>query len=156
MPSNANLVLYEHRNKKLPLAILIHHNFFLSLIYAVVAGLTTFQKRDDSSDSLNSSLLLPAYWTWIVVEASRLITGQRGVLVDSSPALSAFLLLSFFPQMFVVLYMGCLQETILPLDRWSNAVMLALIFAEMISALKLLHSMATGEKAATQQSEANK
>mmetsp|Transcript_16187 Transcript_16187/g.27349 ORF Transcript_16187/g.27349 Transcript_16187/m.27349 type:complete len:142 (+) Transcript_16187:162-587(+) len=91
---NANLILYEHRNKKLPLAILIHHNFFFSLIYAVLVGVSSFKKWRDfnSTDSLNSSLLLPVYWTWVVVEASRLYSGQKGVLLEKVPELTAFFL----------------------------------------------------------------
>mmetsp|Transcript_28316 Transcript_28316/g.42680 ORF Transcript_28316/g.42680 Transcript_28316/m.42680 type:complete len:155 (+) Transcript_28316:169-633(+) len=144
---NANLILYEHRNKKLPLAILIHHNFFFSLIYAVLVGVSSFKKWRDfnSTDSLNSSLLLPVYWTWVVVEASRLYSGQKGVLLDKVPELTAFFLLSFFPQSFIVLYMGFLQESILVWDRWMNVIMVAALFMEVGLTLRLLRSMSTNK-----------
>ena len=142
------LALYNHRNKKLPLVIFIHHNFFFSLIYAVIVGRLTFAKRRDFdfTDSLNSSLLLPIYWTWLVVEVARLYVGQRGVLLDKLPALTAFMLTSFFPQTFAVMYLGFLQESILVLDRWLNAIMMALLLIEVGLTWRLLRSMSSGAK----------
>lgn len=148
-PTNSNRILYNHRNKKLPLAILIHHNFFFSFIYSFLIGALSFQKGGnfDSTNSLNSSLLLPLYWTWIVAEASRLYSGQRGVLLDKMPELTAFVLLSIFPQSFVVLYMGFLQESILVWDKWINVIMLAMLSMEIGLALRLLlRSTSTSER----------
>jgi hypothetical protein len=157
MPPNSNRILsdYDHRNKKLPLAILIHHNFFFSLIYTIIVGRLSFEKwRDlDFTDSLNSSLLLPVYWVWVVVEASRLYAGQRGVLLDKVPELIALLLLSFFPQVFAVLYMGFLQESILVWDRWMNVIMMTVLCVEVGLTWRLLRSMSARET--TEQKTAN-
>lgn len=145
--ANANRILYDHRNKKLPLAILIHHNFFFSCIYAISIAASSFEKwrKFDSTNSLNSSLLLPVYWTWVVVEALRLYSGQRGILLDRVPELVAFFLLSFFPQSFIVLYMGFLQETILVWDRWINVIMMAALFIEVGLTLRFLRSISKRE-----------
>ncbi len=146
--ANSNRLLYDHCNKKLPLAILIHHNFFFSFIYAFLIGALSFQKRRnlDFTNSLNSSLLLPLYWTWVVAEASRLYSGQRGVLLDKVPELTAFFLLSVFPQSFIFLYMGFLQESILVWDRWTNVIMLAVLCLEISLTLRLLSSTSTRER----------
>jgi hypothetical protein len=133
----------DRRNKKLPLAILIHHNFFFSIIYIIVVGRLSFKKwRDfDSPDSLKSSLLLPVYWTWVVVEASRLYAGQRGVLLDKVPELVVFLLLSFFPQMFAVVFMGFSQVSVLFWDRWMNVIMMTALCVEVGLTWRLLRTM---------------
>ena len=144
MPSSN--ALYEHRNKKLPLAIFIYYNYFFSFIYAVLICALTFQKRRNiDSASLNDSLLLPAYWTWVVVEALRLYLGQRGILLDRVPELAVFFLLSFFPQSFIVLYLGFLQQSILVWDHWMNVIMLAALFLEVGLTLRLLRSMSKRE-----------
>ena len=151
MPFNAdaNRILYDHRNKKLPLAILIHNNYFFSLIYAILIAALSFEKwrNFDSTNSLNNSLLLPVYWTWVAVEMLRLYSGQRGILLDKVPELATFLLLSFFPQSFIVLYMGFLQVTILVWDRWMNAIMMAALFMEVSLTLRLLRSISKRESA---------
>ena len=140
MPSSN--VLYEHRNKKLLLAIFIHYNFFFSFIYAVLIGALSFNKRSKfDTNSLNDSLLLPVYWTWVVVEALRLYFGQRGILLDRVPELVTFLLLSFFPQSFIVLYLGFLQQVILVWDHWMNVIMLTALLLEVGLTLRLLRSM---------------
>lgn len=146
---NANRILYDHRNRKLPLAIMIHHNFFFSLVYSIIVGRLSFEKwRDfDFTDSLNSSLLLPVYFTWVVVEASRLYSGQRGVLLDKVPELTIFLLVSFFPQTFAVIYIGFLQESISLFDRWMNVIMMVALFIEIGLTWRLLHSMSAKETA---------
>lgn len=154
--TNSNRILYDHRNKKLPLAILIHHNFFASFIYAFLIGALSFQKgrNFDSTSSLNSSLLLPLYWTWLVAEALRLYSGQRGVLLDKVPELTAFFLLSIFPQSFIVLYMGFLQESILVWEQWMNVIMLAVFLLEIGLTLRLLRSTSTRNRESDLQNEA--
>ncbi len=137
--------LYNHRNKKLPLAISIHLNFFLSLIYAAAIGVLSFAKRREFefTNSLNSSLLLPVYWTWLLVEVARLFAGQRGVLLDKVPELVVFVLLSLFPQAFAIIYLGFLQEKILVWDRCMNAIMLLLILVEAMLTCRLLRSISS-------------
>ena len=140
-------VLYEHRNKKLPLAVLIHYNVFFSFIYTVLIGALSFNKRSKlDTNSLNDSLLLPVYWTWVVVEALRLYFGQRGILLDRVPELVTFLLLSFFPQSFIVLYLGFLQQVILVWDHWMNVIMMAALCLEVGLTLRLLRSLSKRER----------
>lgn len=140
--------LYNHRNKKLPLAIVIHLNFIFSLIYAAIVGVLSFAKRRDFelTNSLNSSLLLPVYWTWLVVEAVRLYAGQRGVLLDKVPELVVFLLSSLFPQVFAILYLGFLQEKILVWDRCMNAIMLLVLLVEALLTCRLLRSISSAKE----------
>ena len=140
--------LYNHRNKKLPLAIVIHLNFFLSLIYAAIVGVLSFAKRRDFefTNSLNSSLLLPVYWTWLLVEVARFFAGQRGVLLDKVPELVVFLLSSLFPQSFAIIYLGFLQETILVWDRCMNSTMLLVLLVETVLTCRLLRSISSAKE----------
>jgi len=140
--------LYNHRNKKLPLAIVIHLNFIFSLIYAAIVGVLTFAKRRDFefTNSLNSSLLLPVFWTWLLVEAARLYAGQRGILLDKVPELVVFLLLSLFPQAVATIYFGFLQETILVWDSCMNAIMLLVLLVEAVLTCRLLRSISSAKE----------
>jgi hypothetical protein len=145
MPSSN--VLYDQRNNKLPLAIFIHCNFFFSFIFTVLIGASSLNKRSKfDTNSLNDSLLLPVYWTWVVVEALRLYFGQRGILLDRVPELAVFFLLSFFPQSFIVLYLGFLQQVILVSDHWMNVIMLTALLLEVGLTLRLLRSMSKRER----------
>lgn len=140
--------LYNHRNKKLPLAIIIHLNFFSSLLYAVIVGILSFAKRRDFqfTNSLNSSLLIPVYWTWLLVEAARLYAGQRGVLLDKVPELVVFLLFSVFPQSFAIIYLGFLQESINVWERCMNATMLLVLLVEAVLTCRLLRSISSAKE----------
>jgi len=61
-------------------------------------------------NSFQRSLLVPAYCTWLMAEVPKLYAGMRVVLRDKLQEMAAFLLLSFFPQVWIALYLSFLPK----------------------------------------------
>ncbi len=135
----------RRKDEKLPLAILIHYNFYLSCIFAVLIGPLVFEKYRNYNfrNSLQSSLIVPMYCGWIIAEIPRLYVGQKSVLRDTLPEISSFLLISFFPQIWIAIYFSFLQELILPFDSVLGIMMIVLIAVEIVLAWRILRSMIT-------------
>lgn len=83
------------------------------------------------------------YCVWVIAEIPRLYVGQKGALLDTLPEMSSFLLISFFPQIWIVIYLAFLQELILPFDSVLGVMMLVVITVEMVLTWKILRSMIT-------------
>ena len=133
----------RQKDEKLPLAILIHYNFYLSFIFAVLVGRLIVEKRHGFyyCNTFQRSLLLPVYCSWFVVEFPRLYLGYKGVLRDKLPEIAAFALLSFFPQVWIVAYLGFMQEIILPFDTVLGTMMMIFTVLELAFSWKLLRSI---------------
>lgn len=73
----------RRRNERLPLAITIHYNWFLSLTFAIIAGCLAFEKNSlFYCNSFQRLLLRPTFSIWLITELPRLYLGQKGVLSD--------------------------------------------------------------------------
>jgi hypothetical protein len=120
-----NQDLLRRKDKKLPLAILIHFNYYLSLVFALLIGRLVLEKHwyHHFCNSFQRSLLVPAYCIWVAAEIPR------------------FILLSFFPQVWIAMYVGFYQEIILPFDAVLGMMMVAFIMVEMALAWILLRSI---------------
>jgi len=130
--------------RKAELAVLIHYNFYLSFIFALTIGRLVFEKRAFYyCNPLQHSLLLPVFFVWLTSEIPRLYVGQRGILLDKLPEMAAFVLLSFFPQVFNILYLGFLQEILLPLDTALGGTMLVFVLMELALAWRFLRAIVT-------------
>ncbi len=135
----------RRKDEKLPLAILIHFNVYLSCIFVVLIGPLVFEKHRSYNfrNSLQSSLIVPMYCGWVIAEIPRLYVGQKGVLRDTLPEMSSFLLISFFPQIWITVYLSFLQELILPFDSVLGTMMIVLITVEIVLAWRILRTMIT-------------
>lgn len=133
----------RRKDEKLPLAVLLHYNCYFSFIFAVLTGRLVFDKHTNFffCNRFQRDLLIPIYCIWIAAEVPRLYVGQMGVLRDKLPELAAFLLLTFFPQVFTVLYIGFLQEIIVPCDSAMGSIMLMIIMLEIVMAWKFLRNI---------------
>ena len=63
------------------------------------------------------------------------------------PELAAFLLLSFFPQVWIVFYLGFLQEIILPIDSVLGSLMLIFVIVEMALVWRCMKKIITRQTA---------
>ena len=74
----------RRRNERLPLAIVIHYNWFLSLIFAILTGSLAFEKTRSFffCNGFQRTLLRPIFLIWLIAEFPRLYVGQKGVLCD--------------------------------------------------------------------------
>lgn len=141
--------LLRRKDEKLPLAILIHFNYYLSLVFALLIGRLVLEKHWNYHfcNSFQRSLLVPAYCTWLVAEIPRLYVGMKGVLRDKLPEMAAFILLSFFPQVWIAMYVSFFQEIILPVDALLGMMMIAFIVAETALAWIFLRSIISRQSA---------
>jgi hypothetical protein len=75
---------YQRKDEKLPLAILIHHNWLFSLIFAVLTGQLAMEKTSSYyfCNTFQRSLLIPTYCVWLMAEIPRLYIGQKGIICD--------------------------------------------------------------------------
>jgi len=137
--------LLRRKDEKLPLVILIHFNFYLSIVFGLSIGRLVLEKHRNYHfcNSFQRSLLVPAYCTWLIAEIPRLYVGMKGVLRDKLPEMAAFVLLSFFPQVWITLYIGFLQEIILPFDTVLGMMMFVFIVTESALAWRFLRSIIT-------------
>ena len=146
--------LLRRKDEKLPLAILIHLNYYLSLVFALLIGRLVLEKHwyYHFRNSFQRSLLVPAYCIWVAAEIPRLYVGMKGVLRDKLPEMAAFILLSFFPQVWIAMYVGFFQEIILPFDAVLGMMMVAFIVVEMALAWIYLRSIISRQSALYYQS----
>ena len=81
----------RRKNEKLPLAEVLHYNWFLSLVFAALIGHLAFYKHKHLyfCNSFQRSLLIPVYSIWFIAEIPRLYVGQKGILCDKVRALYA-------------------------------------------------------------------
>ena len=142
--SSNDILLHQTKTNKLPLAILIHFNYYYSGLFAIVIGRTVFEKYLEYyyCNVFQRTLLLPVFSVWLLVEMIRLFVGQKGVLLhDGLTKLATFILLSIFPQIWIAVYITFLQEIVLPFDSVLGMIMLLVLLSEVILALRFGYSI---------------
>ena len=140
--NNDNFLLQNQKNK-LPLAILIHFNYYYSLLFAIVIGRLVLTKYLEYyyCNAFQRTLLLPVYSIWLFVEIIRLLVGQKGILHNDLSKLATFILLSIFPQLWIAVYITFLQEIILSFDSVLGMIMLLVLLSEVILACRFGYSI---------------
>jgi hypothetical protein len=143
--TNNNNNTLQNKKNKLPLAILIHFNYYYSLLFAILIGRVVFTKYTEYyyCNIFQRTLLLPVYSVWLLVEMIRLHVGQKGVLLhDGLTNLATFTVLSIFPQIWIAVYITFLQEIILlPFDSILGMIMLLVLLSEVVLALRFGYSI---------------
>ena len=144
--TNNNDTLQNKKNK-LPLAILLHFNYYYSLLFAILIGRIVIEKYLEYyyCNVFQHTLLLPVYSVWLLVEMTRLFVGQKGVLLhDGLTDLATFTLLSIFPQLWVAVYITFLQEIILSFDSVLGMIMLLVLLSEVVLTCRFGYSIIKG------------
>ena len=145
--NNNNDILLQTKKNKLPLAILIHFNYYYSLLFAILIGRIVIEKYLEYyyCNVFQHTLLLPVYSVWLLVEMTRLFVGQKGVLLhDGLTDLATFTLLSIFPQLWVAVYITFLQEIILSFDSVLGMIMLLVLLSEVVLTCRFGYSIIKG------------
>ena len=138
--------LIRQKNERMPLAISIHYNIYLSCIFAIMIGRLVIEKHTKLyfCNIFQHSLLLPVYCIWLIAEIPRLYVGQKWFLGNKLPKMAAFLLLLFFPQISTILYISSfLQEIIPPFDKILGVTMLLIVLPKLVLAWRFLRSIIT-------------
>jgi len=143
--NNNDILLHQTKKNKLPLAILIHFNYYYSLLFAILVGRIIDEKYIEYHycNAFQRTLLLPVYGVWLLVEMIRLFVGQKGVLLhnDGLSDLATFTLLSIFPQLWIAVYITFLQEIIRSFDSILGMIMLLVLLSEVVLACRVGYSI---------------
>jgi len=141
--TNNNNDTLQTKKNKLPLAILIHFNYYYSLLFALLICRIVFTKYLEYyyCNAFQRTLLLPVYSIWLFVEIIRLLVGQKGILHNDLSKLATFILLSIFPQLWIAVYITFLQEIILSFDSVLGMIMLLVLLSEVILACRFGYSI---------------
>jgi hypothetical protein len=103
-----------------PLQIMLFSNSCLSILYAVVIGAVAVEK----SIGYSHDVPIVALFLWVVIEPIRLSLGFSGNLTEKVPNLATYLLMTVFPQLPLVVYLGYLQGVTFPIDNILGSFML--------------------------------
>ena len=123
--------------------MLIYTNVFFSFAYfagnlaVIIEKLMHFQ----FTSNLQQVLLLPCYVIWVLGELSRTYFAYTGNLKERVPQMSAFILMTIFPQLPCVLYLTFYQELIFPFDASTGLVMLIMLIIELFVGYATLHTL---------------
>ena len=84
---------------------------------------------------------LPVFVMWLVVEPLRLFLGYIGNLQERVPQMSAFLLMTIFPQIPCLVFLALFQEHIFPYDRVAGCILLSSMIIEVIVGFRSLQKL---------------
>ena len=124
-------------------AVLIYLHLFFSLVYFLATLAISIEKVNNFrfNSNLQEVLLLPTFVIWCVGEVSRFYFAYTGNLKERVPQMSAFLLMTIFPQLPCVIYMAFYQEVVFPFDSSAGALMFVMLWVELIAGYFTLHTL---------------
>eukprot|EP00753_Platysulcus_tardus_P021132 PLAT8639.1.p1 GENE.PLAT8639.1~~PLAT8639.1.p1 ORF type:complete len:288 (+),score=95.38 PLAT8639.1:177-1040(+) len=124
-------------NASLPLQALLYYQGIFSAVYALLIGRATWWKMTTLRLGLIEGAILPASMAlWILVEPVRLRFGYTGNRSEETTQLSAFLILSGFPQIPAVVYISWLQAQPLPIEPLLGTIQILFLLVELVLAWK--------------------
>ena len=92
----------------------------------------------------NKKVAISSITVWVFFEAVRLYYGMSGNMNENVPELSAYLLITIFPQIPFALYFAYIQPVLFPVDPILGTFMLLLllfqIWAGLITTRKLIRN----------------
>jgi len=93
-------------------SVILYFNVYFSFVFFVgnAALITEKLLHFRFESNLQEVLLLPCFIIWIVGEVSRFYFGYTGNLKERVPQMSAFLLITIFPQLPCVIFFAYFQE----------------------------------------------
>jgi transmembrane protein 17 len=124
-------------------AVLLYANIPFSIIYALANGAMVLEKTwaFRFSSTLQRVVLIPAFLIWAGNELTRFWFAYEGNLKERVPQMSAFLLITSFPQIPVAIYLSFFQEFLFPFDKSAGVLMIVVLVLEMIMGYRALLSL---------------
>jgi len=120
------------------LQLVMYYNFWYSLCYAWFFVLE-YRWKILGHGGLRVQYFTPSFFTiWCVAEAGRLYVGYSGNLNEDTPGMAAFLFLTVFPQMLIIIYMHSMQEPLYAVDKIFNGIMLFILCVELVLAWRCM------------------
>lgn len=147
----------EHRHgaeiveikSSLSLQVLMYYQGFYSLLYCTVSGGCLLNKtyNYEYRNAILELLTLPIFLLWAVTEVARVSLGYVGNIQENVPMISAFLLLTVFPQLVAVAFFSFLQDPAFPFDSAAGCIMLVFLLLELVIGKRTLNALITTQTA---------
>lgn len=104
-----------------------------SLLYFAICGGCLLNKLHNYKfqNSILTILTLPIFSLWCCIEIVRIGLGYIGNLLEKVPMISAFLLLTIFPQLVAILFLTFLQDPVFPFDTAAGSMMMLFLLSEL-------------------------
>ncbi|KAJ8604328.1 hypothetical protein CTAYLR_002491 [Chrysophaeum taylorii] len=118
----------------LGLQVLMYYQGFFSLLYLAVSGGCLLNKMAnyEFSNAILELVTFPIFCLWTVTEVARVGLGYVGNVKEKVPMVSAFLLLTIFPQLVAVSFFTFLQDPKFPFDSACGSIMLVFLVLELV------------------------
>jgi transmembrane protein 17 len=133
-------ISYVPSLSSLPLQVTLHFNVLFSIMYLILIGATCMSKVL----YYNKKVAISSITVWVCFEVVRLYYGMSGNMNEKVPELSAYLLITIFPQIPFALYFAYIQPVLFPVDPILGTFMLLLllfqIWAGLITTRKLIRN----------------
>lgn len=111
----------------LSLQVTLHFNVLFSLLYTILVGACSMSKVL----YYNKKVSISSISVWVVFESVRLYYGISGNMTENVPELSAYLLITVFPQIPFTLYFAYIQPVLFPADPALGTLMLLLLLFQI-------------------------
>ena len=124
-------ISYVPSLSSLPLQVTLHFNVLFSVMYMILMGATCMSKVL----YYNKKVAISSITVWVFFEAVRLYYGMSGNMNEKVPELSAYLLITIFPQIPFALYFAYIQPVLFPVDPILGTFMLLLLLFQIWAGL---------------------
>lgn len=133
----------------LKLQVLMYYQWAYSLLYWAVAGGCLLNKKYnyEFNNAILELLTVPIFMLWSMIEVARVGLGYVGNIKEKVPMVSAFLLLTIFPQSVAVVFLAYLQDPLFPFDSIGGTIMVVFLVLELIVGKRTLDALITRQTA---------
>lgn len=133
----------------LELQVLVYYQGLYSTLYWAVSGGCLLNKTYNYQygNAILELLTVPIFLLWSLTEVARIFLGYVGNVKEKVPMVSAFLLLTIFPQCVAVAFLTFLQDPKFPFDAAGGAIMLFFLLLELIVGRRALDILITRQTA---------
>ncbi|CAM9435055.1 unnamed protein product [Pylaiella littoralis] len=121
-------------SSSLSLQILIYYNGLLSAVYFILQGGIITEKLYNYkfNSGFQRVVLAPVFISWAIAEVHRFYFGCKGNIKEMVPHMCTFLLTTFFPQMFCLVFLTFFQEHRFPVDSIIGSIHIGFLVLELV------------------------
>ncbi len=127
--SSAPSISFKPSLSDLPFQITLYYNSLFSLVYAAVLGSVQVDKYFNNITNIAPLIIISI---WFMIEPFRLYFGIRGNMKEKVPDLATYLLITVFPQLPVIVYLGFFQTEYYPIDVILGSIMIIFLILSIL------------------------
>jgi transmembrane protein 17 len=132
-PEHSHGIEMVQIKSSLSLQSMIFYQGIFSILYLISSGGCLLNKVCNYrfQNGILEILTMPIFLLWSCTEFTRIVLGYVGNVSERVPMMSAFLLLTIFPQFVAVLFLTARQDPVFPLDHAAGIIMLLYLCIEL-------------------------